>query len=185
MLTILAEMVTLNDKYYRKSRINGGKMFRFTKDMEYALISLVELSRMPPNQLVSARELSERCALPFKLLARILGKLGSAGVIRAFKGPHGGYCLVEPPDQVKLGRIIAAVRGDERIADCLAREGSCAQDARGCTIKPVIELFQDKWITFVENTTLDEFVRSELNPRRGMENAGVISEGARPANRPR
>lgn len=147
-------------------------MFRFTKDMEYALISLVELSRLPPNQLVSARELSERYALPFKLLARILRKLGAAGVIKAFKGPRGGYCLVEPPDRVKLGRIIQAVRGDERIADCLTKEGSCAQDACGCTIKPVIELFQDKWLNFVENTTLDEFARSELNPERPMEMLG-------------
>ncbi len=49
-------------------------MFRFNKDMEYALISLVEMSRQNEDDLLSARELSERYAIPYKLLARILQK---------------------------------------------------------------------------------------------------------------
>jgi Rrf2 family protein len=137
-------------------------MFRFNKDMEYALISLVEMSRQPQEGLLSARELSEKYAIPYKLLARILQKLSSDGVVNAVKGPRGGYKLAEDAKVVRLGRIIRAVRGDERIADCLADEGSCAQDDCGCTIKPIVRVFQDKWVKFVENTTLDEFARSEL-----------------------
>ena len=138
-------------------------MFRFNKDMEYALISLVEMSRLPADQLISVRELSERYAMPFKLLAKVLQKLGAHGVIKAFKGPRGGYCLLESPHQVKLGRIIKAVRGDERIADCLIEDGNCIQEDFGCIIKPIVQIFQDKWVAFVENTTLHEFARSELN----------------------
>jgi Rrf2 family protein len=137
-------------------------MFRFNKDMEYALISLVEMTRQPEGGLLSARELSERYAIPYKLLARILQKLSSDGVVNAVKGPRGGYMLAEDAKVVRLGRIIRAVRGDERIADCLTDEGSCAQDDCGCTIKPIVRVFQDKWVKFVENTTLDEFARSEL-----------------------
>jgi len=137
-------------------------MFRFNKDMEYALISLVELTRRDPGELVSARELSERYSIPFKLLARILRSLGADGVVESVKGPKGGYRLVSDPREIHLGRIIRAVRGDEPIADCLDADGNCAQDDCGCTIKPIIRVFQDKWVAFVENTTLDEFARSEL-----------------------
>lgn len=139
-------------------------MFRFNKDMEYALISLVEMSRQNEDDLLSARELSERYAIPYKLLARILQKLSSDGVVHSVKGPRGGYRLAEVPENVRLGRVIKAVRGDERIADCLTDEGSCAQENCGCTIKPIVQVFQDKWVKFVENTTLDEFARSELSP---------------------
>lgn len=137
-------------------------MFRFNKDMEYALISLVEMSRRDGESLMSARELSERFAIPFKLLARILQKLSAHGIIHSVKGPRGGYRLAMEPKDVKLGGVIRAVRGDERIADCLTEEGNCAQDDCGCTIKPIIQVFQNKWVQFVENTTLDEFARSEL-----------------------
>ena len=91
-------------------------MFRFNKDIEYALISLVEMTRMPVDQLISARELSERYDIPFKLLARILQQLSGDGIIRAVKGSRGGYCLEETPQDIRLGRILKAVRGDERIA---------------------------------------------------------------------
>ena len=137
-------------------------MFRFNKDMEYALISLVEMSRQDEGILLSARELSERFSIPYKLLARILQKLGSGGIIASVKGPRGGYRLVGQPADIRLGQVIQAVRGQERIADCLTEDGECAQDQCGCTIKPIIRVFQDKWVSFVENTTLDEFARSEL-----------------------
>ena len=61
-------------------------MFRFNKDMEYALISLVELSRQEDEALLSARELSERFSIPYKLLARILQKLGADGMIASRYG---------------------------------------------------------------------------------------------------
>ena len=114
-------------------------MFRFNKDMEYALISLVEMTRLEPGDLVSARELSERYAIPFKLLARILQKLSADGIVAAVKGPKGGYRLTMKPEDVKLGRVIKAVRGDERIADCLSEDGRCAQEDCGCTIKPIVD----------------------------------------------
>ena len=135
-------------------------MFRFNKDMEYALISLVEMSRQEPGELLSARNLSERYSIPYKLLARILQKLASNGVVASVKGPRGGYELKTRPEQIRLGRVIRAVRGDERIADCLGEDGSCAQENCGCTIKPIVQVFQEKWVNFVENTTLDEFVKS-------------------------
>ncbi|MCG8453380.1 MAG: Rrf2 family transcriptional regulator [Spirochaetales bacterium] len=139
-------------------------MFRFNKDMEYALISLVEMSRLPEDELVSARELSERYSIPFKLLARILQKLGSDGIVAATKGPKGGYRLTADPQKLTLGTVIRAVRGDERIADCLEADGHCAQEDCGCIIKPIVRVFQEKWVAFVENTTLDEFAAGSDNP---------------------
>jgi len=138
-------------------------VFRFNKDMEYALISLVELSRQKELELLSARELSRRYAIPFKLLARILQKLSADGLIKSVKGPRGGYRLNEQPKNIRVGRILNAVRGEEKIADCMSSGGSCAQEEYGCIIKPVIQVFQDKWVSFVENTTLDEFTGSNEN----------------------
>jgi len=133
-------------------------MLRFNKDMEYALISLVEMSRQMDKSLISARELSRRCALPYKLLTLILQKLRDGGVILAVMGPHGGYRLAGKPDSIRLKKIIEAVRGDERIADCLTEDRYCAQNERGCVIKPFIQVFQDKWTNFVEEITLDEIL---------------------------
>lgn len=137
-------------------------MFRFNKDMEYALISLVEMSRQADETLLSARELSKRYTIPYKLLALILQKLRGGGVILAEMGPRGGYRLARKPSSIHLKQIIEAVRGEERITDCLTADGRCVQDECGCTIKPLIRIFQDRWMNFVENTTLDEFSTLEV-----------------------
>ncbi|OQX28781.1 MAG: hypothetical protein B0D92_07290 [Spirochaeta sp. LUC14_002_19_P3] len=137
-------------------------MFRFNKDIEYALIALVELSRLAADEILSARELSDRYLIPYKLLARILQKLGADGILNSLKGSQGGYSLALSPADVNLGRVIQAVRGTERIADCLSEDGNCVQENCGCTIKPIIEVFQNKWIHFVENTTLAEITQPEV-----------------------
>jgi len=141
-------------------------MFRFNKDMEYALISLVEMTRLHDDDLLTVRELSKRYAMPYKLLAKILQKLRAEGVLEAVQGFGGGYRLAEDSQHVHLGRIIQAVRGNECIADCLGDDGNCPQLDCGCTIRPLIQIFQDKWVNFVKNTTLDEFAHAKLSAER-------------------
>lgn len=150
-------------------------MFKFNKDIGYALISLVDMCGRIDDEPVSARELSDRYSIPFKLLARVLQKLGADGVINSVQGPRGGYRLAMEPQNVRLGRILKAVRGEEFVADCLAESGKCAQENCGCNIKPIIHVFQDRWVDFVENTTLDDFVKSELS-RELDESATAVSE---------
>lgn len=137
-------------------------MFRFNKDLEYALISLVEMSKVSANQLTTARQLSQKFEIPFKLLARILQKLKNGGIIHSVKGSTGGYYLTLGAHEIQLGNVMRAVRGEEYIADCLNDEGYCPQDDCGCNIKPLVKNFQDKWVSFVESITLEEFAWAEL-----------------------
>ena len=136
-------------------------MFKFNKDMEYAMISLMEIAR-EGDTLISTRRISERYSIPYKLLAKILQKLSSCGLVKSVKGPKGGYKLAAEPCEISLKRVLDAVRGPESIADCMTSDGVCVQDECGCTIKPVIQLFHDKWVDFVNNTTLYEFMESRL-----------------------
>ena len=137
-------------------------ILRLNKDLEYALISLVEIARIPSGHLMTARQLSEEFEIPFKLLARVLQKLKTGGLLLSVKGANGGYCLAKAADEIRLGSIMKAVRGDEYIADCLNDAAHCAQNDCGCTIKPLIQKLQDKWVSFVESITLKEFVWAEL-----------------------
>ena len=137
-------------------------MFKVKKDVEYALISLVEMSRLPDEKLISANTISERYSIPFKLLAKILQLLSADGLVQSFKGRSGGYKLTAKPEEIQLGRIIRAVRGEEPLADCLNENGYCRQSECGCNIKPVINIYRNKWIAFIEKTTLNEFVHAEI-----------------------
>ncbi len=122
----------------------------------------MEIARTPPGQLMTARQLSEEFEIPFKLLARVLQKLKTGGLLLSAKGANGGYWLAKSADEIRLGSVMKAVRGDEYIADCLNDAASCAQNNCGCTIKPLIQMLQDKWVSFVESISLSEFAWAEL-----------------------
>src|SRR6187551_3771583 len=71
-------------------------MLRLSKKADYALISLGYLAEHA-GQVVSAREIAERCGLPLPLLMNILKVLHQRGILRSTRG---GYRLVS--DLAKL-----------------------------------------------------------------------------------
>ncbi|HYO10495.1 MAG TPA: Rrf2 family transcriptional regulator [Tepidisphaeraceae bacterium] len=74
-------------------------MLRLSKKADYALISLGYLAEHP-NQVVSAREMAQRCHLPLPLLMNILKVLHQRGILRSVRGASGGYQIA-----AELGRL--------------------------------------------------------------------------------
>ncbi len=65
-------------------------MLRLSKKADYALISLADLAEHA-GQVISAREIAERCSLPVALLMNILKALHQRGILRSVRGASGGY----------------------------------------------------------------------------------------------
>ncbi len=145
-------------------------MFRFNKDVEYALISLMAMYKKEDEGLITARDIADSYSIPFKLLARILQKLRADGIITAVQGPRGGYRPALEPQQLPLGRLIRAVRGDEFIADCLSADKFCSRSEEGCIIRPIMTVIQEQWVDLIKGMTMDEFARLES---RSLEKGGA------------
>mgnify|MGYP003339469836 CR=1 FL=1 len=74
-----------------------------------ALRALVELARDPAETLPLV-ELARRQGLPEPMLEQILQRLRRSGLVRARRGRHGGYQLVESAETLTLDRVLQAVR---------------------------------------------------------------------------
>ena len=68
-------------------------MLKLTKKVEYALISLVHISKQEDNVNSSAKQIADKYFIPGEILAKILQQLASLDMIRSIKGPKGGYQL--------------------------------------------------------------------------------------------
>jgi Rrf2 family protein len=77
-------------------------MMRISMKTDYGLIALKHISSHSDGELVNAREIAERFALPPNLLAKILQSLSQSGIIEAQKGSGGGYRMARNPDDVTL-----------------------------------------------------------------------------------
>jgi Rrf2 family protein len=83
----------------------------------YALHALAHIARLAdqhPDQLVPSHAIAAAEGIPPVFLHRVLRRLAKAGVLRAAKGPGGGYLLARPAKAITLLEVIEAVDGPIR-----------------------------------------------------------------------
>jgi Rrf2 family protein len=49
--------------------------------------------------------------IPYAFLLKIMNRLAQAGILRSKRGPHGGFSLAIPAQEISLLEIIEAVEG--------------------------------------------------------------------------
>ena len=125
---------------------------RFTRDLEYALISLIAMGG--EESVTSARDIAHAYTVPYERLCKILQRLSAAGILDSMKGAHGGYRLLMNPERLSLGEIIDAVQGKKKVAPCLEDE-ACVR-AETCNIKGGIRNVQSMWENMMASVTLAE-----------------------------
>ncbi len=113
---------------------------RISAKTEYACIAMLELaSQYGSAEPVRIREIAERHGVPPRFLVQILLQLKGAGLVTSVRGAAGGYRLLNPPDEVSLGRIMEVIDGlldeeapeERRLARLARRESPDAGLERG------------------------------------------------------
>ncbi len=74
---------------------------------------------------VSASELENRISVSGKYLEKIMRMLSARGIVSATRGASGGYFLVRPPEEIKIGEIVRALEDDMEIIECVSKGGAC------------------------------------------------------------
>jgi Rrf2 family transcriptional regulator, cysteine metabolism repressor len=84
---------------------------QLTEQSQYALRAMLDLSLQSETALVKVSCIAQRQQIPRKFLAMILHRLRLGGFVEARRGSGGGYRLVRPPEQIKVGEILRAFEG--------------------------------------------------------------------------
>jgi Rrf2 family protein len=77
----------------------------------YALRALFHMAFYGRGERVQAKEIAERQHIPLRYLEEVLQDLRRAGLVRASRGPRGGYLLVRAPELVTVGDVMRALGG--------------------------------------------------------------------------
>jgi Rrf2 family protein len=128
-------------------------MIRISMKTDYGLIALKHISAQSNGELVNAREIAERFALPPNLLAKILQSLSQSGIIEAQKGSGGGYRMARDPKKVTLTQIFESIEGPVHMVMCTADAGTCSVEER-CTVKNGLMNLERRFADFFDTVTL-------------------------------
>ncbi len=121
---------------------------------EHALRALVALASSAKDVPVVAADLSAEAGVPLKYLYKILGTLTKAGLLKASRGPKGGYRLARAADQIPLINIVELFDGINARPDCLFGGGRECSNKNPCSGHEPFKRVRQGINDFLESTTI-------------------------------
>lgn len=128
----------------------------FTKASEYALLSLIILSKKSADVDTIAKELG----IPKSFLAKILQNLAKDEILTSMRGANGGFCLAKNAAEISVAKIIqSAEKRPAMVFEC-SYENKCDKlDA--CNIRPMFNKLQILVDNFLSNIKLSDIIENK------------------------
>ena len=77
----------------------------------YGLRAVLDLALNYGQGHVQSAEIAARQKIPESYLVQLLNLLRKAGLVRSVRGPKGGHCLLNRPEEVTVGDVLAVLEG--------------------------------------------------------------------------
>ena len=129
---------------------------KLSRASTYAFYGLTYLATQP-DRLVPLREMSSRCGVPEKHLAKIFQSLVRAGILASARGVNGGFALARAPGQISPLDVIEVVDGPVADSGCLLLGVPCDRGPV-CRINAVWRRAQHQMLSVLREATLADMV---------------------------
>jgi Rrf2 family protein len=128
-------------------------MLMLSKKVEYGLIALLHMAWMRRDELVTAKEISDRYSIPAELMGKVLQTLAKANLVDAVHGAKGGYHLTRNIEEITLGDMIEALEGPVHLVRCQEDPSQCGQ-FHTCNIKEPVMQIHEKLQQYIHGISL-------------------------------
>jgi len=135
----------------------------FTKSTAYTLQALIELSKY--DKPIDVNTLSENTEIPKPFLAKLLQNLSKKGIIKSFKGIHGGFKLTKKPEEIKIIDLFKAIEDKESLVFyCSSNSQNCTRDRSNiCSTFPFFSFLENEIEKVIEKYTLEDVIRMKTD----------------------
>lgn len=118
--------------------MGSARMIRLTNLADYAVVVMTAAAKAPMLRF-TAPEIALQTGIPAPTVAKLMGTLARAGLLRASRGVGGGFELQRALGNVSIAAIIEAVEGPIALTQCLhggesARSHECAIEG-SCSVR--------------------------------------------------
>ncbi len=153
----------------------------FSTVCEYGVRALTHLAAYGGSGPVQVKDIAEAENIPRHFLAKILNQLTYKGLVKATRGPGGGFQLLKPPDEIPIGEIIEAIDGFGTLRNrCVLGLDECRDD-QPCPMHNVWKKFREPFLGQVQDITLANMA-STITQKRTHPSADIQLKG--PASGP-
>lgn len=130
---------------------------QLTRQTEYALCTLLELSKHPPGTILQAKIISLKQNIPEVFLKKTIQLLNSAGLVNTIRGSKGGVSLRVESSRITIAQVYTAIEGKLAINPCLADSAYCKNTAN-CVVHSILNRAQNALVKELSRETLADMV---------------------------
>jgi Rrf2 family protein len=137
-------------------------MLKFSKKLEYALISIFEIYDRNGHNPVTTKEIAMRYDIPLDLLGKVLQTLAKNRLVTSIQGVKGGYTLNHPLKDIKVLQVVEAIEGPIALIACQTEDVCKCEQHLNCNIRTPMEMIQSELVQFFANISLEELRNRNL-----------------------
>jgi len=103
------------------------KMSGVLKVSEAATLALhtMVMFAAKPKELLTTKDIASTLGVSEAHLSKVLQRLAKAGMVKALRGPKGGFCLNRKAEETSLLDVYQTIEGQLQASDCLLRLPVC------------------------------------------------------------
>jgi Rrf2 family protein len=133
-----------------------SKVFSLSEAGSIAIHSMVLIAQA--NSKLNVVKISERTGSSKHHVAKVLQRLVKDDFLLSNRGPHGGFELKRPAEEINLLDVYESIEGKIEIAECPLNNMICAFDK--CILGNIISDMTRNFQSYMKNQKLSEYIKS-------------------------
>jgi len=133
--------------------------YLYSKGCEYILRAFVCAAQKSGKETFRVEDVCREADVPEFFTRKSFQMLAQKGILKAVRGPGGGYALTKDPSKLSLLEIIKAVEGEATFERCAMGLAVC-EDAAPCPIHEVWKKLKKSLLSELNQATLHQLIHS-------------------------
>jgi len=133
---------------------------------KYGIRAVIFIASRPDKKAnTGLKQIADELKIPQPYLAKILQILSRKKILHSTKGPHGGFYILKPADELTLMDIIEAIDGGEFFDRCYVTGEKCnfdKPDKGVCILHNDLRKEKERLSTFFRSKTIESLTK-QLN----------------------
>ncbi len=129
----------------------------------YAVMAMVDLAERSDDGSLPLAMIAERQRISIAYLEQLFLKLRRAGLVKAIRGPKGGYRLTRKPSEISIAEIMEAADESMRMNRCSVEGTDWCLGSRRCTTHDLWRALGDHIGDFLGTTSLQDVLNGKFS----------------------
>jgi Rrf2 family protein len=147
-------------------------MLKLSTRSTYGVRAVFDLAQQDGSKPVRLASIAERQKIPRAYLQQIFVKLRRAGIIKAIRGPKGGFQLGGPAHDIRIGDVVRALEGETKPILCTIPENfdSGCHNVDECVGRIICQKLDGELNKILDSSTMEELCSEaeRLKPSQGV-----------------